>query len=286
MGKGRKSDRQSDESSPLTERIKQLCDLLWGGNRSRMARDLEISHPVISRVLAGQQPPPGKLLEGMAKWPGLNLKWLFAGEGEPLGDRGLGGDGGHFAPIAKSLLPGEPAHHPEGLTGTSLPVATAYFTPTVYWFRLPNQGIAETKKTRRIPPLGTRTETCDRTRVKAGDYLLIETSPRWTCRPEAYRGRLCVLRDRDRSTQILGLVARDNYSASMQAGKLPYVVETFGIYEFAVLDAGSTRAARDADPEVEPILSLPWNPVDPHYFFRDDVVGVCVLLLRLLDELS
>ena len=106
MGRRAEAD-ESEKGSEITARLRHLRDLIWDGNNSRMGRELgNISHPVISRVLAGDQPPPGKLLEALAKWPGLNVRWLFAGEGEPLNERGLGAGGGHFSPIARELLPG------------------------------------------------------------------------------------------------------------------------------------------------------------------------------------
>src|SRR5262245_59871342 len=102
-----------------------------------MAEALGSSHPVVSRVLRGEQDPPGKLLEALAKWPGVNVRWLFAGEGEPSSDRNLFGGGGCFCPVSKMLLPGPPAAHPETLTWTSFPVADALYTETAYFFQVP-----------------------------------------------------------------------------------------------------------------------------------------------------
>src|SRR4051812_7212842 len=94
--------------APLTRRIGLLLRLVWAGNRSAMARDLGVSHPVISRVAAGQQEPPGKLLLALAGRPTVNLRWLFLGEGEPLNPRDPAAAGGRFAPVATRLLPGPP----------------------------------------------------------------------------------------------------------------------------------------------------------------------------------
>src|SRR4051812_34097542 len=117
MARSRKTEEPSEEGTPLTARIRHLCEIVWDGNKSKMGRDLGgISHPVMSRVLSEQQAPPGNLLEALAKWPGLNVRWLFAGEGEPLSERNLGWGGGHFCPVARELLPGPPENHPELMT--------------------------------------------------------------------------------------------------------------------------------------------------------------------------
>src|SRR5262249_7819585 len=178
----------------LTARLNLLCKSIWKGNRSRMAKDLGISQPVMSRVLAGQQAPSTKLLEALARWPRLNVRWLFNGEGEPLRDRGLGDGGGHLGPVASQLLPGSPQGHPELLTGLSLAVATAYYSPTSYFFRLES----------RDPLVSARGS-----RTAAGDYLLVETSHDWIARPPAFRGRLGVFRCPDRAGLIIGRIARD-----------------------------------------------------------------------------
>src|SRR5262249_10987405 len=146
-------------------------------------------------VLRGVQEPPGKLLEALARWPGVNVRWLFAGEGEPLSERNLWAGGGRFLPIADHLLPGEPRAHPELLTWASFPVPDALYSATAYWFLVSGGH----------PILKDR-----QARVKAGDYLLIETAATWTRRIEAMRGRLCALQTpRPGATVVLGRVDRD-----------------------------------------------------------------------------
>src|SRR5262245_39098063 len=137
MAKKRPKKAANADVGTLTKRVVVLARLIWHGNKSRMSRALKISHPVLSRVLRGLQEPPGKLLEALARWPGVNVRWLFAGEGEPLSERNLWAGGGRFLPIADRLLPGEPNAHPELLTWTSLPVADALYNETAYWFKVP-----------------------------------------------------------------------------------------------------------------------------------------------------
>ncbi|QJW93123.1 helix-turn-helix domain-containing protein [Frigoriglobus tundricola] len=253
MGRRTQAD-DSEKGSGIAERLKHLRDLLWDGNNSRMGRELgNISHPVISRVLAGDQPPPGKLLEALAKWPGLNVRWLFAGEGEPLSERGLGAGGGHFSPIARELLPGEPGQHPELLTQTSLPVAAAFYSTTAYWFPVP-KGHALTKDTR--------------AKLAAGDYLLIETSPNWTLRELAYADRLCVFTVGRPSGCVLAVVDRGDIDPEP-----PFTLRPFWEYGDAVMVPSEDSPHPEDGPRPDDRKKF--------RFYRNDLVGVCRQLCRL-----
>jgi hypothetical protein len=258
MPRRRQVEETPESSSALTARLNLLCKLIWKGNRSRMAKDLGISQPVMSRVLAGQQAPSTKLLEALARWPRLNVRWLFNGEGEPLSDRGLGDGGGHFCPVASRLLPGSPQEHPELLTGLSLAVATAYYSPTTYYYRLEP----------RDPLVGAKGS-----RMAAGDYLLIETAPAWVSRPAAFRGRLGVFRSRDRDELIIGRIARYEEDPYERKDLLDYRVETVGEFRSAIFRPNANRA-RAASEKVAAGVTL---------FCGDDLVGVARLLARLLD---
>jgi hypothetical protein len=171
----KKQPGQEDSSHELVQRIVQLSELLWKGNRSQMGRDLGLAQPVVSRVLAGKHQPSGKLLEALAKWPGVSAAWLLVGEGEPLIEEGVG-VGGRYRPIAEDLLPGPPDEHPDLLSGVGYPIAEAFASTTSYWFKIPN-GIGVS---------GTHG-------VLAGDLLLMETDPRWTRKWGAIPGKFCGL---------------------------------------------------------------------------------------------
>jgi hypothetical protein len=253
MARKRTTEDLAGDVPPLTRRIIQLAKLIWGGNKSRMAKALGISHPVLSRVLRAQQEPPGKLLEALARWPGVNLRWLFAGEGEPLSDRNLWAGGGRFLPIADRLLPGAPGAHPELHTWTSLPVAEALYSQTAYWFRLPGDH----------PVIKAKA-----TKVKPGDYLLVETATAWTRKRDSVRGRLCALRVNRPGGQevILGDIDRD---ADPFEGY--HRVETCGQFadaRFLPEEAGG-----------EDVIDLAQKVV--HFRFPQ-VVGVCIKLDRIL----
>jgi hypothetical protein len=216
-----------------------------------MAKATSISHPVLSRVLRGQQDPPGKLLEILARWPEMNLRWLFAGEGEPLSERNLWAGGGRFLPIADRLLPGPPKEYPELHTWTSLPVADALFSQTAYWFRVPDNHPVIKKKRE----------------VRTGDYLLVETAHNWTRKLEAVRGRLCALELKRPGSQevILSEIKRD-----VDYFENSYQVETFGSFDdtrFVPEEAGGDEVTGRAGEVV-------------HFRFPN-VVGVCIKLDRI-----
>lgn len=262
MGRKRRQEETGEPLSPLAQRIKHLCDELWEGNMSSMGRELGISHPVMSRVLAGTQPAPGKMLEALAQREGMNLRWLFAGEGDFQGEQRIGAGGGHFCPIASSLLPGKPADHPERLTFTTLPVASAFFSETAYWYRVGADDLIVKARS---------------ARVAAGDFLLIETSENWTRRPEAFRGRLAVIRDyatRGSRKVALGVVEPDE---DYFADGSPYEVHVFGEDDGRQLYSAWTReAAQQRKGAV--------TEVGPADLFLDDLVGVCIQLVRIIDH--
>jgi hypothetical protein len=265
MGRKRQQEEPGEPLSPLAQRIKHLCDELWQGNISRMGRKLGISHPVLSRVLAGTQPPPGKLLEALAKREGMNLRWLFAGEGDFRGEQDIGVGGGHFCPIASSLLPGKPADHPERLTFTTLPVASAFFSETAYWYRIGAED----------PIVKARS-----VRVAANDYLLIETGEQWTRRPEAFCGRLVVIRKyttlKSREN-VLGVVGQDE---DYFADGSPYEVTLFGGEEKVTLYSAWTREAAAQHRKGS------GGDGGESELFLDDLVGVCIQLVRILDRVE
>jgi hypothetical protein len=253
MPKRRSTAPLPSDASALTRRIVVLLDLLWQGNISKMKKALDISHPVLSRVLRGLQEPPGKLLEVLARQSDVNVRWLFAGEGEPLTVRNLWAGGGRFLPIASCLLPGEPNAYPELVTLTSFPVAEALFTETAYWLAV--AGDSPIVKHR-----GSK--------IQAGDFLLIETATTWTRRLDAVRGRLCALRVPLSSgvELILGQVDND-----LNPFQTHYELNTFGLFADAGLlpdDANSGNVVDVLQPSVQ--------------FRLPDVVGVVIKLDRIL----
>src|SRR3954453_1774859 len=94
----KKEESGANISRELLARIVELSELVWHGNRSQMGRDLEVDQSAISKVLAGKQQPGAKFLERLATWPGVNVGWLFLGQGDPGLEGGLLPGGGEVSP--------------------------------------------------------------------------------------------------------------------------------------------------------------------------------------------
>jgi hypothetical protein len=254
-----------DSTAPLTRRIALLLKLVWAGKKSVMARNLGISHPVISRVVAGQQEPPGQLLLALANLPKVNLRWLFLGEGESLDQRDIGLGGGRYCPVAMQLLAGEPTKYPVLLSGTSLPVAEAYYTPSAYWVAL-----GQDSSIVNVPEEN----------LKAGDYLLMETSPDWTRRVERMHGRLVALRHTDNPNDIgLGRLSWTEADYIERPGEHPLTMYGAGAAVPAMLVEPTTVAApKGRSGSAKTSKS---KRGQERQYPIDAVVGVCVVIQRL-----
>lgn len=267
MVRKRKAGEPQENHAALTQRIKHLCDLEWEGYVTRMAADLSISHPVMSRVLAGDQPPPTKLLVSLARRPKINIRWVMSGLGEPLHEGHAGRGSGCFAPLANKFLLGPPDEHPEGLSGATLPVPEAFASATVYWVRLAGDD----------PLVKAASE-----RVQAGDHLLVECSTEWTQRGERLEGRLVVVRSFDKKQKtVLARVAQGPIDYYEQPHL--YELTVFGQPMKVVLDTTPAEAGKDRprrDRRTTSDKSTPQGETSPRLGI-EDVVGVCILLMRL-----
>lgn len=263
MGRRLKVAEQPDPDAPLTRRLRMICDLLWRGNQSKMGKECGgIGQSVISRVLSGVQAPPAKLLEELAKQPGINVRWLLLGEGEPLSDRGLGWGGGNFCPVARELLPGPPQVHAELLSGATWPVASAYYSSDAYWLPIPEGH-----------PL---------TAVKGGavqdaDLILIETAEAWTRKVQAIQGRVVAFRMPMHASPVLGAV--DKHEDYFAGEEKTHEVTLFGTNIEVEFFAGLRRPAQS-----EQVLARQWKRPGKKSLYLDDVVGVCLHLFRPLDS--
>ncbi len=256
MGRRRSNRPVQDDASALTHRMNWLLTHHWGNRIASMAKDLGVSPTAISRVLAGQM-PSGVMLEALARRADINMRWLLGGGSldEPRHGPGV------LCPVAKSLLPGALDAHPEKLTPVTLPVASPFWLAGAYWYRV------------RLDDPIARDKT---SRVDGGDYLLVETSPHWTQRIDAFRGRIVVLWLRQQGKAILAKVAAEpDYFES----ESEYEIVTFGMFEEArLLPQVTSGSARPKRPRGET------GEKDTRRFFQDDIVGVCLMLSRMLDR--
>ncbi len=254
MARKRRAESGANISAALHARILELSELVWRGNRSQMGRDLDVDQSAMSKVLAGKQQPSAKLLEKLAAWPGINIGWLFRGDGEPLLEDGMRPGVGQFRPLIDELLPGAPEEHPDRLTGISYPVSAAFHSPTSYWYRL----------SRRSPVVAS----CPT--VLEGDQMLIETGEKWTRRWGAVLGMYCAFRlgKGRRERVLLGKVDKIGNAYFYQYEI--YKVNIFSEPADAWLIVADTPAG----------IEEGRRAVSGTCLLMEQVAGVCVLLVR------
>lgn len=267
-------------SQALRERIAQLCTSLWGGNASQMAKELQISQPVASRVLRGGQPPSAKLIENLARDPRVNLAWLLRGEGAP-GDREAGC--GVPVPIAKQLLPGPPADHAHLLSGDFFGLAPNYYRESRYWLEIqPTDPVL----------------TSEIVRLKPRDLLLMDAGREAISAEERFFGDLCGVRvsgDEGASHKL----ARVTYvPGSDEDGASRLEADTFDlapnpkdivtervIREFRgqtrmVTNTYRLKQSRTTGKQIRvPLGELELEPSLPT-IVHSDIVSVCILVVR------
>lgn len=257
MGRKRRDRAPSGDMPPLSSRIDWLLKHIWHNNIAAMARELGVSHTALSRVLAGQM-PSAKMLEALANRADVNTRWLLSGQGQQPPE-GANAVGGVFWPVVTQLLPGEPRQHPELLTHVTLPAATPFLLESAYWLQVTDNAPIVTDG------VGS---------VAAGDYLLIETSSRWTRRSEAYLGRLLALRLPDAQKVVLASSVREQEEFEVVR---QHKLTTFGVIgEARIFPLLARSEVRKKLPE-----STTGGPGLVR-FYDDDVVGVVLQRVTLL----
>jgi hypothetical protein len=273
-----KRQRKGAANKELVRRIQKLADLIWRGNRSMMGRDLHLSQPVVSRVLAGLHPPSAKFLEALANWPGVNRDFLLAGVGEPLIEPGTESNRGLYLPVAAELLPGPPNENPELLTGVGFPVAQAFYTPSSYWLRVTRE-MAVSRSSESIVP---------------DDLLLLETNKVWTRRKKAVLGKLCsfCIGSGSHAELLLGLIDQVNHCDPYEDDFGQYEVTLFGgppkawliVPEPERIENVQARSKGEAPP-ARPLSAFA-SKVKGLLLGLDDVTGVCIKLDRYFQTLA
>jgi len=258
MRRKRRDDKH--EAAQLTERIRVIAARVWQGNQARMAQELDVSRPVINRVMNGKQRPTGKLLASLLRrHPDVNLQWLLGGKGEPFVEPGVAAGGGRMRPVVDVLLPGPPQEHLALLSGLGYPIAVEFHSTTSYWYRVPAAA-----------PVVASDEKID-----GGDKLLIESGAKFTRRLDAVLGRLCTFRVKAGRRQRVAL------------GKVAAISQVyFEAYErFAVSFFGQPPAEAwllVADTAAD--LKAARTGVSGLCLEMADVMGVCTILERALTK--
>jgi hypothetical protein len=130
MGKQR-SEGATRQREAVRTRVKWVLDNLYHGKQRRMASAMQMSQPLISRIVHGRQGAGPEFLAAMARLPGLNPDWVQNGTGEPLLPPTKG-----TLPVCVCVLPGWPDRYPELHTGQRHPVADAFCRDSRYWLVL------------------------------------------------------------------------------------------------------------------------------------------------------
>ena len=112
-------------------RVTQLVELSYSGSQRRAARSWGVSQALISKVINGVQPVTDRLLEVVARQPGVNPRWLFDGQGDPLLPSTAG-----TLPVSTLILPGSPEKHRSLLSAERYAVTTHHERESRYWLRL------------------------------------------------------------------------------------------------------------------------------------------------------
>lgn len=254
MGRRRREAPQSDKRPALCQRIEWLLIHQWGNSITLMANAMHASRPALTRVIAGQL-PSGRMLEALASRASINVNWLLTGEGKAVAGRT------DAVPVATRLLSGPVGRHPELLSRFTLPVASPFVLEAPYWFQVtPETPIVREKS-------GS---------VVNGDYLLIETSARWTDRLEAYAGRLVVLREAEGNPVVIARVPPEPSEFEVVS---QFELGTIEAIAHARLFPKHTRERARTDPP-DSLL----GPTDLVRYYADDVAGVALQLARFFDR--
>jgi len=162
-------------------RIAILLRDVWGGNQRKMAEDVGVTQPAISKVVRGDQPPGRRLLELVAADPKVNPDWVLRGVGGPTpapAPEATGGD--WMVPVAGCILPSHPRRHAALFTGARLPVATFYRSESRYLLAVQR---------------GDPVVRAEGERVAPGDHLLMEADRDiWLSNRMVLVGKLVALR--------------------------------------------------------------------------------------------
>jgi transcriptional regulator with XRE-family HTH domain len=133
---------EGHDLTTLGERIRHLLQLLFHGNQSEMARSLNISQAMISKLARGEREPGLRVLQAMKAHPRINVDWLMGGGGEPLRPEPLEAApdamsaGDWLAPVSARILPGSAEVHRAMLRGDLVPVANSFRRPGRYLYEV------------------------------------------------------------------------------------------------------------------------------------------------------
>jgi hypothetical protein len=127
-----------EEVSTPNDRVRWILAAFFGGNKSKMARSLGLSHTLVNKVVADEQEPGRRFVAAAIEKLGINPGWMLSGAGEPIcGTRQEVPTDGWPVPVSSALLPGPLADNRHLLTDAVQLVPGVLFDETAYVFDLP-----------------------------------------------------------------------------------------------------------------------------------------------------
>ncbi len=256
----------------LAQRLQQVCQAHFEGSTPKMAEALNVSQPVVWRVLNEKQSPSGTFLVALSGILDLDLNWVLRGKGDP-------GQGGKEMglPIARKLLTGKPQSCREELSEESFVPPAGYYRSSCYWFEVQH-----------ADPV-TR---CPHRKIECGDLLLMETDRRKFPREEHLRD-LCGVRLQGAEDSGVTLAYVDFVPGDPEEGPAHLEVDIFDrpIPKSQVIRKLVITERPGKRPVVQRKLyaatesgEVPLSRIQPgtrrHEIGFKDVLSVCVLLLR------
>lgn len=158
------------------QRVSSLAEQLWGGNQSKMAKDLGLSQPAVHRAVKGARRPSYDLLIALAKDGRVNVGWVLTGEGDPF----VKSQPNLMLPVftRPSVKPLGQASAP--MSAQSFAVAPHLFRASRYWYRVSRSD-----------------EIVEFEKVSVGDLLLVETDPQYWSGSFWFASQLALVRTKE-----------------------------------------------------------------------------------------
>lgn len=272
MPKKSSKKKMHGQPSDPAARVRWLLTEIWRGNCSMMARDINMSHAAIGRVVRGERPPGRELLTAIANQPKVNATWLLTGEGEPLVAEQA------QLPVARTLLPGPPDNWSDLLSGEHFPMAVSFALPSRYLYEVPAG--------HPIVHHGPK--------VESHDLLLLETDRTLCKNPQAVDNRTCVIRDPDAHNRRVVLAhvtfdpghgeGPDELNADIYDEQLPLPTPARSVRDSVIGELGDeweivARPKKPSSPRESAKRRM--EPMGSSRCLKPaDIVAVCVQLIR------
>jgi transcriptional regulator with XRE-family HTH domain len=164
--------------SPTAARVWEVLQCYFLGSQSEMARQLGMTQPAISLVVTGKREPGPRLLNAIARLPGVSADWISSGKGTLPERQAVRDPRRCFLPLYASLHDAFPSRNQLG--------------PTIHGV---NVRAADFSESRIVLELSEAREWGDAKNcpLRPGCCLIFETDRRfWAAEPYKLEGRYAV----------------------------------------------------------------------------------------------